>query len=86
MKRIVPSVIILALPIIIFPMEKALGKMMAEVECKGTEEKLVYDCMITLKDSKSFRVGKQGETAINKDNNISKIIDLHYCQISPNVA
>ena len=32
---------------------KVLGKMMAEVECRGTEEKLVYDCMITLKDSKT---------------------------------
>ena len=53
MKRIVPSVIILALPIIIFPMEKALGKMMAEVECKGTEEKLFYDCIIHLTNMKT---------------------------------
>ena len=27
-----------------------------------------------------------GQTATNKYNNISKIIDLHYCHISPNMA
>ena len=37
-------------------------------------------------DSKSFRVGKQGKTATNKDNNISKMIALHYCHISSNMA
>ena len=37
-------------------------------------------------DSKSFRVGKQGKTATNKDNNINIIKALHYCHISPNVA
>ena len=31
-------------------------------------------------------MGKQGQTATNKDNNISKMIALHYCHISPNVA
>jgi len=31
-------------------------------------------------------VGKQGKTATNKDNNISKMIALHYCHISPNMA
>jgi len=31
-------------------------------------------------------VGKQGETATNKDNNISKFIDLNYCHIFPNMA
>ena len=30
--------------------------------------------------------GIQGYTATNKDNNISKLIDIHYCNISPNVA
>jgi hypothetical protein len=30
--------------------------------------------------------GIQGQFATNKDNNISKIIDLHYCHISPNIA
>ena len=67
MKRIVPSVIILALPIIIFPMEKALGKMMAEVECKGTEEKLVYNCMITLKDSKTGKKIPKAEFKVSAD-------------------
>ena len=67
MKRIVPSVIILALPIIIFPMEKALGKMMAEVECKGTEEKLVYACMITLKDSKTGKKIPKAEFKVSAD-------------------
>jgi len=37
-------------------------------------------------DSKSFRVGKQGKTATNKDNNINIIKALHYCHISPNMA
>ena len=67
MKRIVTSVIILALPIIIFPMEKALGKMMAEVECKGTEEKIVYDCMITLKDSKTGKKIPKAEFKVSAD-------------------
>ena len=67
MKRIVPSVIILALPIIIFPMEKALGKMMAEVECKGTKEKLVYECMITLKDSKTGKKIPKAEFKVSAD-------------------
>jgi hypothetical protein len=31
-------------------------------------------------------VGKQGKTATNKDNNIRKLIDLHYCRFSPNIA
>ena len=31
-------------------------------------------------------MGKQGETATNKDNNISKFIELHFCHISPNMA
>jgi len=31
-------------------------------------------------------VGIQGKTATNKDNNISKMIALHYCHISPNMA
>jgi len=31
-------------------------------------------------------VGKPGQTATNKDNNISKMIALHYCHISPNMA
>ncbi len=31
-------------------------------------------------------VGIQGQTATNKDNNISKMITLHYCYISPNMA
>ena len=31
-------------------------------------------------------VGIQGQTVTNKDNNISKLIDLHYCHISPNMA
>jgi len=31
-------------------------------------------------------MGKQGKTATNKDNNISKMIALHYCHISPNMA
>jgi len=31
-------------------------------------------------------VGKQGETATNKDNNINKMIVLHCCHISPNMA
>ena len=35
---------------------------------------------------KSFRVGKQGKTTTNKDNNISKMIALNYCHISPNMA
>ena len=37
-------------------------------------------------DYKSDVVGKQGETATNKDNNINKMIVLHYCHISQNVA
>ncbi len=37
-------------------------------------------------DSKSFRVGIQGQTATNKDNNINKMIALHCCHISPNMA
>ena len=28
----------------------------------------------------------QGQTATNKDNNISKFIDFNYCNISPNMA
>ena len=67
MKRIVPSVIILALPIIIFPMEKALGKMMAEVECKGTEEKLVYDCMIYLTDMKTKKKLDRAKFVVGAD-------------------
>ena len=63
MKRIVPSIILLTLPIIIFPMGKVLGKMMAEVGCKSTEEKLVYDCMITLRHSKT---GKKIPKAVFK--------------------
>ena len=31
-------------------------------------------------------MGKQGKTATNKDNNISKMIALYYCHISPNMA
>jgi len=31
-------------------------------------------------------VGKQGETATNKDNNISKMMAHYYCHISPNMA
>jgi len=31
-------------------------------------------------------MGKQGETATNKDNNINIIKALHYCYISPNMA
>jgi len=35
---------------------------------------------------RSLRVGKQGQTATNKYNNISKMIALHYCHISLNIA
>ncbi|MDP7621998.1 MAG: hypothetical protein QGH27_08530, partial [SAR324 cluster bacterium] len=31
-------------------------------------------------------VSVHGQTATNKDNNISKLIDLHFCHISPNMA
>ncbi len=31
-------------------------------------------------------MGKQGKTATNKDNNISKMMALHYCHMSPNMA
>ena len=31
-------------------------------------------------------MGEQGETATNKDNNISKIIDLDCCHMSPNIV
>ena len=31
-------------------------------------------------------MGKQGQTATNKDNNITKMIALHYCHISLNIA
>ena len=37
-------------------------------------------------DSKSFRVGKLGQTTTNKDNNISKLIDLHYYHTSSNMT
>ena len=37
-------------------------------------------------DSKSFRAGKLGNTATNKDNNINKMMALYYCYMSPNVA
>ena len=37
-------------------------------------------------EPQSDAIGKQGYTATNKDNNISKIIALHYCHISPNMA
>ena len=44
-------------------MGKVLGKMMAEVGCESTEEKLVYDCMITLRHSKT---GKKIPKAVFK--------------------
>ena len=37
-------------------------------------------------DPKSFRVGIQGQPAINKDNNISMMIALDCCHISSNMA
>ena len=30
--------------------------------------------------------GIQGQTATNKNNNISKMNDIHYCHMSPNMA
>ncbi len=38
----------------LWPMQTAVGvRIAAEVECKPAEQKLVYDCMITLKGKKS---------------------------------
>ena len=37
-------------------------------------------------DCQSYVVGKQGETATNKDNNISRMMVLNYCNMSPNMA
>ncbi len=67
MKRIVLYRFILASLIIFSPIGKALGKMMAEVECKGADKKLVYDCMIFITDFKTkkkinsakFKVGAE---------------------------
>ena len=38
----------------------AAGRMIAKVECKDTEQKLVYDCMISVTEMKS---GKKMEHA-----------------------
>ena len=40
----------------------------------------------TLSTAKTVLAGIQGQTATNKDNNISKITALNYCRISPNMA
>jgi len=58
---------IFILLLVIFPVDKTFGKTIADVECKGTEEKLVYDCMISLSemrtkikvDSAKFVVGAE---------------------------
>jgi len=39
--------------LIITPVDKSLGKTKADVECKGTEEKLVYKCSIFLSEMKT---------------------------------
>ena len=39
--------------LIITPVDKSLGKTMADVECKGTEEKFVYSCSIYLSEMKT---------------------------------
>jgi len=44
---------IIFLFLIILPVEKSIGKTMADVECKGTEEKLVYSCSIYLSEMKT---------------------------------
>ena len=60
-------VVALVFSFMILPSEKVLGKMMAEVECRGTEEKLVYDCMITLKDSKTGKKVEKAEFKVSAE-------------------
>ena len=51
--RLVLLVAVLVTPLMSFFSSIASGKMMAEIQCKNTEEKLVYDCMISLIDMKT---------------------------------
>ena len=44
---------IIFLFLIIYPVEKSFGKTIADVDCKGTEEKLVYSCLIYLSEMKT---------------------------------
>ena len=39
--------------LLILPFVKTFGRTMADVVCKGTEEKLVYDCLISLSEMKT---------------------------------
>ena len=57
--RLVLLVAVLVTPLMTLFSSIASGKMMAEIKCKNTEEKLVYDCMISLMDMKPVLKSKK---------------------------
>ena len=60
-------IVALVFSFMILPSEKVLGKMMAEVECRGTEEKLVYDCKILLIEMKTRKKVKKAEFKVSAE-------------------
>jgi hypothetical protein len=60
-------VVALVFSFMILPSEKVLGKMMAEVECRGTEEKLVYDCKILLIEMKTRKKVEKAEFKVSAE-------------------
>ena len=51
--RLVFVLLFISIYFIPFYTEKTFSKTMSEVKCNSTEEKLVYDCMIYLTDTKT---------------------------------
>ena len=60
-------VVALVFSFMILPSEKVLGKMMAEVECRGTKEKLVYDCKILLIEMKTRKKVEKAEFKVSAE-------------------
>ena len=65
--RLVLLVAVLVTPLMTLFSSIASGKMMAEIQCKNTEEKLVYDCMISLMDMKTSIKVKEAVFNVSAD-------------------
>jgi len=55
------------LALFVLPVAAIAGKKMAMVDCQATDEKLVYDCMITLTDKTTGAPVLDGEFSVSAD-------------------
>ena len=61
------NLIIFILCVMILPVGITLGRTIADVDCKGTNEKLVYNCIITLSEMKTNNKIEQAEFKVGAD-------------------